>query len=63
MCGTAAGGFMCFIVRLIARPFTNWMKKRIIKQEIVAALIVTILIGAAEAIKHVYGLDQQRLGK
>jgi hypothetical protein len=21
MCGTAAGGFMCFIARLIARPF------------------------------------------
>src|SRR5262249_23301955 len=24
MCGTAAGGFMCFIVRLIARPFMSW---------------------------------------
>jgi hypothetical protein len=24
MCGTAAGGFVCFIVRLIARPFTSW---------------------------------------
>ena len=24
MCGTAAGGFRCFIVRLIARPFTSW---------------------------------------
>src|SRR5262249_60302266 len=24
MCGTAAGGFMCFIVRRIARPFTSW---------------------------------------
>ena len=23
MCGTAAGGFMCFIVRLIARPFMS----------------------------------------
>src|SRR5215510_6685719 len=24
MCGTAAGGFMCFIARLIARPFMSW---------------------------------------
>src|SRR5215510_6568712 len=24
MYGTAAGGFMCIIVRLIARPFTSW---------------------------------------
>jgi len=24
MSGTAAGGFMCFIVRLIARPFMSW---------------------------------------
>src|SRR5262245_34362304 len=24
MCGTAAGGFMCVIVRLIARPFMSW---------------------------------------
>src|SRR5215471_5743428 len=24
MCGTAAGGFMCVIVRLIARPFKSW---------------------------------------
>jgi hypothetical protein len=24
MCGTAAGGFMCVIARLIARPFTSW---------------------------------------
>src|SRR5262245_39422217 len=24
MCGTAGGGFRCFIVRLIARPFMSW---------------------------------------
>src|SRR5262249_60508822 len=24
MCGTAAGGFMCVIARLTARPFMNW---------------------------------------
>src|SRR5262249_32426619 len=24
MCGTAAGGFMCFIARRIARPFMRW---------------------------------------
>jgi hypothetical protein len=24
MSGTAAGGFMCFIARLIARPFMSW---------------------------------------
>ena len=24
MCGTAAGGFLCFIVRLIAGPFMSW---------------------------------------
>ena len=28
MCGTAAGGFMCFIVRLIARPFAPNMVGR-----------------------------------
>jgi hypothetical protein len=39
------------------------MKKHSIKQEVVAALIVAILISAANAIKHIYHLDEERFSK